>query len=247
MADIAAFTPEQARDLLQLHRQVQSSGVLRSDFTERILKRLPRYITDAGSGCGQGTLTALDTGTGDYTGLQVATVTVAVAPCGRSSLIGTSVEVVDWSECVFDRPFDDLDGVWVFFGEGVAESLDAGATAGQKTPCHWVAHDRCCVDADTAAEIAPPAFVSTTTNYTLSSADTGVLADATGGAITITLPAAASNTDVQFFIKKIDSSGNTVTVDGNGSETIDGATTQVISTQYATLTVYSNGTSWFLL
>lgn len=103
------------------------------------------------SSLAQGTLTDLDDGTGDYTGKQVGTVTVVVAPCGRSSLLGTSVEVVDWSGCVFDHAFEDLDGVWVWFGEGIAESLDPEASEGQLTPCHWVAHDRCCVAADTGA------------------------------------------------------------------------------------------------
>lgn len=111
---------------------------------------VPRDI-GGGSAVGQGTLTALDDGEGDYTGKQVGTITVVVAPCGRSSLIGTSIEVVDWSECVFDHPFEDLDGVWVWFGEGIAESLDPEASEGQLTPCHWVAHDRCCVAADTGA------------------------------------------------------------------------------------------------
>lgn len=88
---------------------------------------------------------------------------------------------------------------------------------------------------------------SKTANYTLVIPDRGVLVSASGGAVTITLPTAASAKDVDFFVKKLDSSGNTVTIDANGSETIDGATTKVISTQYTAVTIYSDGTEWWVL
>jgi hypothetical protein len=44
--------------------------------------------------------------------------------------------------------------------------------------------------------------------------------------------------------KKIDSSGNAVTVTGNGAETIDGSNTVALSTQWAKVMIVSNGTSW---
>lgn len=74
-----------------------------------------------------------------------------------------------------------------------------------------------------------------------------VLVDASGANRTITLPAAVNNVGRIFVIKKIDASANTVTIDGNASETIDGATTQVISTQWASMTIQSNGANWFVL
>lgn len=58
------------------------------------------------------------------------------------------------------------------------------------------------------------------------------LGDATSGAITITLPAANSSNGQFFFIKKIDSSANSVTVSRAGSDTIDGATSFTLATQY---------------
>lgn len=98
----------------------------------------------------QGTLQALADGTGPYTGKKVGTVLVVVAPCDDGDLIGTEVDVVDWSDCIFDLEFAELDGVWVWASEGVAQSLDEGADPGDLTPCHWVADDRCCVGADGA-------------------------------------------------------------------------------------------------
>jgi hypothetical protein len=70
--------------------------------------------------------------------------------------------------------------------------------------------------------------------------------DASGGNKTITLPAAAGVTRRIYIIKKSDSSGNTVTIDANGAETIDGATTKVVNTQFAGYTIQCNGTSWMI-
>jgi hypothetical protein len=85
---------------------------------------------------------------------------------------------------------------------------------------------------------------SKTANYTATSSDDLILCNASGGAFTITLPAAASNTGKVVLIKKTDSSVNAVTVDGNASETIDGTTTRTLGAQYATLEIVSDGTNW---
>jgi len=98
----------------------------------------------------QGTLQALADGTGPYTGKKVGTVLIVVAPCENSELIGTEVDVVDWSDCIFDLEFSELEDVWVWASEGIALSLAPGAAEGELTPCHWTADDRCCVGADGA-------------------------------------------------------------------------------------------------
>ncbi len=96
----------------------------------------------------QGTLDALAAGEGDYVGKMVATITIEVAPCNKPELLGTAVEVVDWSECIFDLTEEQLLGVWVWANKGIALSQDPYAEAGQLTPCHWVAADRCCVEGE---------------------------------------------------------------------------------------------------
>jgi hypothetical protein len=78
-------------------------------------------------------------------------------------------------------------------------------------------------------------------NYTI------ILVDSTSGAVTITLPAAASYKGRHYYIKKIDSSVNAVTIDGNGSETIDDQLTAVITVQYTSLTIFSDGTEWWII
>ena len=69
-------------------------------------------------------------------------------------------------------------------------------------------------------------------------------ADATTGNITVTLPAANLTKGRQFLVKKVDASANTVTVSRAGADTIDGATTVVLSAQWQKVSVMSNGTSW---
>lgn len=89
--------------------------------------------------------------------------------------------------------------------------------------------------------------VSKTASYSATTADTVILCDATSAAITITLYAASGNSGRSITVKKTDSSTNSVTIDGNASETIDGDLTKVISSQYSSYTMVCNGTSWFLV
>lgn len=71
--------------------------------------------------------------------------------------------------------------------------------------------------------------------------------DASGGAVTINLPAAATaKNGFAVTVKKTDSSTNAVTIDGDGTETIDGTTTKVILSQYSALRVVCDGTEWHL-
>ena len=69
---------------------------------------------------------------------------------------------------------------------------------------------------------------------------------ATAGAFTVTLPAASGVTGKPFQVKKIDSSANAVTVDGDGAETIDGAASEDLLSQYDCLEVTSDGTNWVI-
>jgi len=74
-----------------------------------------------------------------------------------------------------------------------------------------------------------------------------VLVDASGGAVTITLPTASGITGRIYTIKKTDSSANTVTVDGDGAETIDGAATHILRRQYNRVTVQSDSSNWMII
>ncbi len=72
-----------------------------------------------------------------------------------------------------------------------------------------------------------------------------ILADATSGVITVTFLPASMIKGVLYIVKKIDASGNAITLDGNGSETIDGASTASLASQYDVLRVVSDGSNLF--
>ena len=86
-----------------------------------------------------------------------------------------------------------------------------------------------------------------TTGYTVTLADaTKVLAvDATAGDVTITLLASATAGDgFALTVIKTDTSINTVTIDGNGAETIDGVATLVLTAQYQGAGIRSDASNW---
>lgn len=92
--------------------------------------------------------------------------------------------------------------------------------------------------------------VSKTANYTVVEGDRDKLirSDATSASFTVTLLAAATAGDgFQLAVKKTDSSANTVTIDGNASETIDGAATLVLSTQYDVAILACDGSNWHVV
>jgi len=74
------------------------------------------------------------------------------------------------------------------------------------------------------------------------------LIDASLGAVTLTLPTAASAQRRIYHVKRIDSViANAVLVDGNGAETIDGAPNQSLIAQYESIEIVSDGTAWYIL
>lgn len=127
-------------------------------------------------------------------------------------------------------------GIWsVNTGSGLVQALEIGSD----------------LLATFAGSISTKGFdanlVTKTGAYTLTSSDYTVICNATGGAFTITLPTAASHTGRIYYIKKIDSSANAVTVDGDSSETIDDSTTAVLTAQYESITIQSDGSEWWII
>ena len=93
-----------------------------------------------------------------------------------------------------------------------------------------------------------------TSSTTLLTTDKTVLVDASAGAVTVTLPAVGSNANKIYRIKKIDSTTNPVTIDGNASDSIDevinlgfGFLTWVMRGVGEEATIQSNGTFWSII
>lgn len=83
-------------------------------------------------------------------------------------------------------------------------------------------------------------------NTTLATTDIYVGCNATSAAITVTLPTITGNTGVYYHIKKTDSSNNNCTITPNGAETIDGATTQQIGSQYTSISIVAGSDEWHI-
>jgi hypothetical protein len=72
------------------------------------------------------------------------------------------------------------------------------------------------------------------------------LCDVTSGSFTISLPVAANNKNRVITVKRIDASGNTLTVNTDDSALIDGAASTTVTTQWDSISVQSDGTDWFI-
>ena len=91
------------------------------------------------------------------------------------------------------------------------------------------------------------AITTITTAATAMASNSTILCDASAGAFTLTLPPAADGTLI-LNVKKIDSSANPVTIDADGTEQIDGSSTQSLLVQYESVTLHSDGISdWYIL
>lgn len=127
-----------------------------------------------------------------------------------------------------------------FLDEDTMTSNSATAVASQQSIKAYV-------DSSVSAtqDIAITSITNADTPYTVLSTDYLILANTSGGAITVNLPTAVGITGKQYIIKYTDSGfANALTVDGNGSETIDGSTTTTLNTQGETLKIVSDGSNW---
>lgn len=114
-------------------------------------------------------------------------------------------------------------GVLIQFGDATTQSTAAGTfTAGVQTP-------------------------TTSVTLTATYQDHMVKADATSGTLTVNLFTASGNLGRRVSVKKMDSSVNSVVIDGAGAEVVDGALTQTLYRQYDALTLYCDGAGWLLI
>jgi len=74
-----------------------------------------------------------------------------------------------------------------------------------------------------------------------------ILASSAGGSLKIDLPAAASNEDTRFTIKKLDATSNPILIDPNGAELIEGAADYTINVQAVSITIICDGSNWFII
>ncbi|RYF66035.1 MAG: hypothetical protein EOO39_23770 [Cytophagaceae bacterium] len=85
-----------------------------------------------------------------------------------------------------------------------------------------------------------------TSSYTLTTADSFLIANAAGGALTVTLPTAVGTNGRTYTIKKSDSSANQVTILAASGQTIEGSASLTLNSQWQYSILTSDGLNWII-
>lgn len=83
-----------------------------------------------------------------------------------------------------------------------------------------------------------------TNNYVIIESDDYISINASSVNIILTLPSAIGLSGKILYLKKIDNTTNIVTINTNGSETIDNTSSYLLSSQWDSIVIISNGTNW---
>lgn len=88
-----------------------------------------------------------------------------------------------------------------------------------------------------------------TGDHTISTDNVIIPVNTSSSAVTITLYAASGNAGRIVCVKDVGGAAytNNITIDANSSETIDGQTTQTISSNYGAVTMFCDGSNWFVI
>jgi len=87
------------------------------------------------------------------------------------------------------------------------------------------------------------------TNFSVAAGDDISLtkSDASGSAQTVNLPTAVGKSEDLYIVVKTDNSANTVTIDPDGAETIDGASKVILRRQYESWAGTSDNANWYTI
>lgn len=109
------------------------------------------------------------------------------------------------------------------------------ADSGQANGIKWAAAGGLVIDAYTA-------------NHTVTAANSVLTGDASSGSFTFTLPTAVGIEGTVYRFKRTDQTlANSITIDGDGTETIDGAANKKLMTQFEEFTLVSDNANWVVL
>jgi len=98
------------------------------------------------------------------------------------------------------------------------------------------------------ASLSAPLSVRTvTSNATATASDFFIMADATAAPLTVTLPPASANVGVVIVVKRINAGLNSVTIDANGAELIEGVLTFVLSALDGVVRLICDGAGWRII
>jgi len=239
-----------------------SSGVARSTLTVpagsdvRILMATPSSVaatpsalgTDLADGVYTLTVTALDAGGGETIAPTAITCTVANAPAttGRCAVTWSAVPGAA-SYRVWTSLADGATPSRYFASATTSYNLDTLTAATVATLPAAAAAYVVNLDSNGASwlfggSLSLP-YVSKSAHYTATMTD--YVIDCTTNSFTVTLPTAVG-VPGRLYIIKNSGAATTITLDGDGAETIDGAASQAL-TGGMSLTVQSTGAAWIIL
>jgi len=97
--------------------------------------------------------------------------------------------------------------------------------------------------------ISTVSITSVASPYTVTASNGVILVNASGGAITINLPASSGAFGREYIIKRTDATiTNAVNITANGTDTIDGQATVSLTAQYQSFTIISDGAGhWYII
>lgn len=140
---------------------------------------------------------------------------------------------------------DDGYGGFAFYNNSLVEICNYNGYGGTfYVPL--LAKDGLSVTGNLSTQAIVSTVVTETAAYAVAATDEIILANASGAAFAVTLPAANAQTGRRVTVKKIDSSANAVTV-ASGGGTIDGAASVALGSQNEAVEVISDGTNWWVI
>lgn len=81
--------------------------------------------------------------------------------------------------------------------------------------------------------------------YTVLETDQFVIVDASAAAVTVALPASATFPNRSLVVVAKSVAGGNVTINPDGAETVNGASTKVLSAAYASSRITCDGSEWY--
>jgi len=129
--------------------------------------------------------------------------------------------------------------------DGVVKNWRPGISTSTVTPpCR---EGRLWFDPSGPSVVGTKNWVNITGDYTATLIDQIIYADSTSAGIIVDLPAMADAPGKDFWIYKDDPSGNTITLDPDGSETINGSPTFVITSHRGVAHIHNNNIEWKII
>jgi len=160
-------------------------------------------------------------------------------PTIKRSVVNTNISSTNNAIVLFDGTTGNL-----IKDSTITIDIDGALTANSDTKIASQKAVKTYVD-NSSATASDITVQTVTSNYTMLSSDDVVLANASSGNVTISIVTATNRTR-PISIKKIDSSTNTVIVDGFSSELIDGGASATLANQYESITLVSDNSNYYI-